>query len=48
MIIDGKVIIEMKVFNGYVEKNKKQIPQYLLFHCCVTHLNYSLKNRKDF
>ena len=32
----------MKVFNGYIEKNK-QIPQYLHFRCGMTHLNYSLK-----
>ena len=33
----------MKVFNGYIEKNKKQIPQYLQFRCGMTHLNYSLE-----
>ena len=36
-------MIELKVFNGYIEKNKKQIPQYLHFRCGMTHLNYSLK-----
>ena len=36
-------IIELKVLNGYIEKNKKQIPQYLHFRCGMTHLNYSLK-----
>ena len=34
----------MKVFNGYIEKNKKQIPQNLHFRYGMTHLNYSLKN----
>ena len=33
----------MKVFNGYIEKNKKGIPQYLRFCCGMTHLNYSLR-----
>ena len=27
IIKNGKGIIEMKVFNGYTEKSKKQIPQ---------------------
>ena len=43
LIKNGKAIIELKVFNGYIEKNKKQIPQYLHFRCGMTHLNYSLK-----
>ena len=25
------------------KKNKKQIPQFLIFRCGMTHLNYSLK-----
>ena len=33
----------MKVFNVYIEKNRKQIPQYLIFRCGMTHLNYSLE-----
>ena len=41
---NGKGIIELKVFNGYIEKIKKQIPQYLHFRCGMTHLNYSSKN----
>ena len=45
IIKNGKGIIELKVFNGYNEKNKKQIPQYLQFRCGMTHLNYSLKNK---
>ena len=43
IIKNGKGIIEMKVFNGLVYKNNKQIPQYLFFRCGMTHLNYSLK-----
>ena len=38
---NGKSIIELKVFNGYIYKNNKQIPQYLHFRCGMTHLNYS-------
>ena len=37
----GKGIIELKVFIGYIDKNKKQIPQKLHFRCGMTHLNYS-------
>ena len=40
---NGKGIIELKVFNGLILKNNKQIPQYLHFRCGMTHLNYSLK-----
>ena len=43
VIKNGKGIIELKVFNGLVEKNKRQIPQYLHFRCGMTDLNYSLK-----
>ena len=35
--------MELKVFIGYIDKNKKQIPQYLHFRCGMTHLNYSIK-----
>ena len=42
-IKNGKGIIELKVFDGYIQKNNKQIPQYLHFRCEMTHLNYSLK-----
>ena len=40
IIKNGKSIISLKVFDGYFEKNKKQIPQYLQFRCGMTHLNY--------
>ena len=43
IIKNGEGIIELKIFNGYFEQNKKQIPQYLHFTCGMTHLNYSLK-----
>ena len=43
IIKNGKGILELKVFNGNIEKNKKQIPQDLHFRCGVTHLNYFLK-----
>ena len=39
---NGKGIIELKVFNGYIEK-KKQIPQYLHFRCGMTFLKFSIK-----
>ena len=43
IIKNGKGILELKVFNGLIQKNNKQIPQYLHFRCGMTHLNYSLK-----
>ena len=43
IIKNGKGIIEMKIHNGWIYKNNKQIPQYLHFRCGMTHLNYSLK-----
>ena len=45
IIKNGKGIIELKVFNGYIQSktSTKQIPQYLHFRCGLIHLNYSLK-----
>ena len=43
IIKKGKGIIELKVFNGLIHKNNKQIAQYLHFRCGMTHLNYSLR-----
>ena len=43
IIKNGTGIIELKVFNGHFEKNKKQSAQYLHFRCGMTHLKYSLK-----
>ena len=42
-IKNGKRIIELKVFNGLIYKNKNQTPQYLHFRCGMTHLNFFLK-----
>ena len=46
IIKNGKGIIELKIFNGYIQSNTstKQIPQNLHIRCGMTHLNYSLKN----
>ena len=43
IVKNGKGIMELKVFNGFIHKNNKQIPQYLHFRCGMIHLNYSLK-----
>ena len=43
IIKNGKGIISSRVFNGYINNGKKQIPQYLIFRCGMTHLIYSLK-----
>ena len=40
---NGKGIISLRVFNGYIQSKKKQNRQYLFFRCGVTHLSYSLK-----
>ena len=37
---NGKGIISLKIFNGYMDKNNMQIPQYLTVRCGMTHLNY--------
>ena len=39
---NGKGIISLRVFNGYIQNSKKQIPLYLIFRCGLTHLKYSL------
>ena len=38
-----KGIIQFKVLNSYIEKNKEQIRHYLHFRCGMTHLIYSLR-----
>ena len=43
IIKNGKGIISLKIFNGLIRKNNKQIRQYLHFKCGMIHLNYSLK-----
>ena len=40
---NGKRIISLGVFNGYIRNNQKQIPQNMMFRCGMTHLNDSLK-----
>ena len=40
---NGKGIISLRVLNGYMYNGKKQIPQYVIFRCGMTQLNYSLK-----
>ena len=42
-IKNGKGIISLRVFNGYIYNGKKQIPQCLIFRCGMAHLNFSLK-----
>ena len=39
----GEVIFSLKISNGYIEKNKKQIPQKTIFRCGMTQLKYSLE-----
>ena len=43
LIKNGKSIISFRVFNGYVQNIKEQNPQYFIFGCGMTHLNYSIK-----
>ena len=43
IVRNGKSFFELKVYNGLIQKNIKQSPQYLHFRCGMTHLNYSLK-----
>ena len=43
IIKNGKSIIEFEIFNGYIQTNQKENPQYLYFRCGMTHLNSSLK-----
>ena len=43
IIKNGKGNISLRVFKGYIQNNKKQITQYFLFRCGMTHLNYSIK-----
>ena len=38
IIRNGKGIISLKFFNGYIQNNKNQISQYLIFGCGMTHL----------
>ena len=42
LIKNGAGIISLKIFNGYVDQNKK-IPQYVHFRCGRVHISQSLK-----
>ena len=35
IIKNGKSINSLRVFNGYIQNSKKQIPEYLIFRCVV-------------
>ena len=41
IIKNGKGIISSIIFNGYIQNNKEQSPQYLILRCGITHLKYS-------
>ena len=47
IVINDKVIFELKMFIGHFKNNRKQIPQNLQFRCGLTHLNYSLKKYEE-
>ena len=42
LIKNGAGIVSLKIFNGYVDQNKK-IPQYVHFRCGRVHINKSLR-----
>ena len=42
LVKNGAGIVTLKIFNGYVDQNKK-IPQYVHFRCGRVHINKSLK-----
>ena len=49
IIKNGKLIIELKIFIGFLQNNSKQIPQNLLFTYVMTLLKYfSVKLGKTF
>ena len=43
IIKNGKGIIELKIFKGYIQYSHRHTPQYLHFRCGMTHLQYSPK-----
>ena len=45
LIKNGRGIVSLKIFNGYVDQYKK-IPQYVLFRCGRVHINQSLKKKE--
>ena len=44
LIKNGSGVVSLKIFNGYVDQNKK-IPQYVHFTCGLLHIKDSLKNK---
>ena len=45
LIKNGSGIVSLKIFNGYVDQNKK-IPQYVLLRCGLLHIKDSLKKHR--
>ena len=43
LIKNGSGLVSLKIFNGYVDQNKKT-PQYVHFRCGLLHIKDSLKN----
>ena len=43
LIKNGSGIVFLKIFNGYVDQNKK-FPQYVHFRCGLLHIKDSLRN----
>ena len=43
LIKNGWGFVSLKIFNGYVDQNRK-IPQYVLLRCGLLHIKDSLKN----
>ena len=43
IIKNGNGINFLRVCNGYIQNNKKHIPQYLILRCGMKHLVFSLK-----
>ena len=40
---NGEGIVFMRIFNGFIQNNKKLFPQYLIFRCGMINLIYSIK-----
>ena len=43
IIENGKRVISLKTFSGYIPNGKRQIYQHIVFRCGLTHLSCSLK-----
>ena len=46
LVKNGAGIVSLKIFNGYVDQNKK-IPQYVHFRCGRVHINKSLRKTAE-